>query len=183
MPALAPSSLNTLVTSLMLTKWNQISVHPPSDSVMNNPNITLHFEIDQIKMKALRGQDVISLGTYGSINGDRRHNSMNYTPPTSRQRIDLHRNVHFLTELKNQKLMTMPGFKLTWYYSGMDVESKPHYYQNPPNPYNPTNAFIRNDSIKIFCNVHWGYKLLIIHWQSKFALCSKVKVYNILPFF
>ena len=103
----------------------------------------LHFEIDQISMKALRGYDTIRWESYESIYSDRTHISMNYTPITSgRYNIELLRKVP-LTDLGYLKLNTMPGFKLTWYYSGMNVESKGQYYRDPN-----TKAFVRKDSIE-----------------------------------
>ena len=72
----------------------------------------------------------------------------NYTPPLEEEiqkehhHISLSRSV-IQKDVENQKLETMPGFKLTWYYSGIDNESMTDaLYEND----SLTKAFVRNVS-------------------------------------
>ena len=71
----------------------------------------------------------------------------NYTPPLK----NVAQNKHYLsfsrtviqTDVENQKLNTMPGFNLTWFYSGIDNDSMTDaLYEND----SLTKAFVRNVS-------------------------------------
>ena len=66
------------------------------------------------------------------------HKNMNYTPPDSDKSIALQRKV-LMSDLRNQKLERMPGFRFSWYYSGMVVEPVVPYHN-----FTDTNAFVRN---------------------------------------
>ena len=73
------------------------------------------------------------------------HSVYNYTPPNTRYfyAIELHRNV-LLADVRKQKLSKMPGYRLTWHYSGMEVEAEAQYRNKPV-----TKAFVRNYSNNI----------------------------------
>ena len=43
------------------------------------------------------------------------------------------------SDVKKQRLDTMPGFKFTWYYSGVEVEPEASYLDT-----SNTKAFVRN---------------------------------------
>ena len=74
---------------------------------------------------------------------------MNHTPPLpSKCCVDRHffrltRNVE-VQDVKNQKLDVMPGFRVTWYYSGMKVEQVAKYANE-----DITKAFVREGSINV----------------------------------
>ena len=119
-----------------------VTLHPPA-SVRNNTNVTLHLDVEMVSMKALSsGRDTLTVaGT--RVETSRR--SFNFTPPTGEESsfapfytIGLVREV-LPEDIMRQKLQTMPGFKVTWHYSGMKVESEVTYYK-----FARTKAFIRN---------------------------------------
>ena len=69
--------------------------------------------------------------------------SKNFTPPGGYTSMRLARRVT-PQEVRKQKLDMMPGFKLTWHYSGMEVEPEAKYSNQ-----SDTLAFVRNE-FKIF---------------------------------
>ena len=82
----------------------------------------------------------------------------NYTPPTrGSYYIELSREV-LPADVRKQSLDMMPGFKVSWHYSGMEVEPEARYYSDTR-----TMAFVRNYSNNI------TFSVLII-MDSKFAL-------------
>ena len=124
----------------------QVFVSTP-DSVDNNPNITLHFKIEFIAMRNITkssGQDCLSyLGPSGHsdcLKGDREL-SLNFTQLESDEyySMQLKRKVS-LEDVRSQTLDKMPGFRLTWYYSGMkeEVETETYYSHDEK-----TSAFVR----------------------------------------
>ena len=118
--------------------YYNINIWPPN-SVKNNPNVTLHFDIERILITDLStGQDALYDITYDDIITDI---SKNYTPPAPRfgsyQFLQFDRNV-VMRDVRKQKLKLMPGFRLTWLYSGMEVEQEARYHDD-----NFTNSFVR----------------------------------------
>ena len=105
-----------------------ITIHTPPN-VKRNPNVTLHLEIEKVSMMDLsNGEDTVRIsdGWNGYALDQFQMNTMkNYTPPFGEQgkkSVALDRSV-LLTDVKNQKLQKMPGFRFSWYYSGMEVKS------------------------------------------------------------
>ena len=119
-----------------------VSVYPPA-SVKNNKNVTLHFEVEKLSLTDLSsGEDKLRVG---SVNVDTTHGSYNYTAQESDlYAIYLQRKV-LPVDVRKQQLNLMPGFKITWHYSGMEVEPEAKYL-NGHNLYKSTKAFIRNGS-------------------------------------
>ena len=131
----------------------EVYVFPPMN-VRNNTNATLYFEIEKLSMRDFStddGEDTLYVGKMGYA--DMRHTIMNFTPPLDKTVSDEDRckNCRFMrlkrhmidADVKKQKLDTMPGFRFTWYYSGVEVEPKAYYLDT-----SNTKAFIRNF---IFC--------------------------------
>ena len=137
------------------TKY-KVNVVPPK-SIISNLNVTLHFEIEKVSMKDLStGTDLFSVserifsGRNGEIDEDIKYMTKNFTPPGA---TDIWGNVRdeswiLLTrsvtmhDVKKQNLDLMPGFRLTWYYSGIEVQPPPEYENEQFK-----KAFFRNDSI------------------------------------
>ena len=61
--------------------------------------------------------------------------------------MQLERDVH-PADVMRQKLDLMPGFRFTWYYSGMDVKPEPDHKYKYEN-----RAFSRNGSINITIHI------------------------------
>ena len=68
------------------------------------------------------------------------HKSLNYTAPLwDQHNIGLNRNV-LPADVRKQRLDKMPGFRLSWHYSGVEVEPWAKYDNED------TEAFVRNHS-------------------------------------
>ena len=108
--------------------------------VSNNPNVTLHVEIEKnaINVKDLSTGDE----TYDTYHDNSIIASTNFTPPGGEKSFELDRGVS-LQEMENQKMNLMPGFRITWYYTG--IEDKQPYREW-------SNTFVRKSSIYTFCN-------------------------------
>ena len=123
-----------------------VYVYPP-DSVRNknNTNVTLHFNIKKLSLKDLSGEERLLVTGLGFINVDRTYHHHHYSLSnggcSDNCYIQFTRNV-IPGDVRKQKLRLMPGFRFTWYYSGMEVESEARFY-------NDTTAFVRNGSIFI----------------------------------
>ena len=103
------------------TKLNYyVEIYPPV-SVRNNPRVTLHIYIENISMRNISsGQDNFTFDD-GWTEADI-INRFNFTPPSSyHYSMRLKRNVS-LEEVRSQSLDQMPGFRVSWYYSGMEEE-------------------------------------------------------------
>ena len=85
------------------------------------------------------GFESFTFGKLGVLNEDINHISKNYSPPGSiGKSIRLARGVS-LEDVRNQNLKLMPGFRLTWHYSGMD------FYQPEPEYFGDGNTGQRHD--------------------------------------
>ena len=96
------------------------------DAARNNKNVTLHFDLEKITMKGLStGEDKLTLSNVENIGTDTQFFSKNYTPGIgfygAHEYIRLTRNVVF-EDVEKQRLDLMPGFKLSWHYTGMEVK-------------------------------------------------------------
>ena len=125
--------------------YYQVYVYPPA-SVRNNPNVTLHIDIEKVSLEDLSsGEDKfrVKLTTIMET-----HRTYNFTPPTdNRYYIELSREV-LPADVRKQKLEVMPGFRVSWHYSGIEVESEAKYYK-----YSSTRAFVRHYSNNITFSV------------------------------
>ena len=120
----------------------QINVHTP-ESVRNNPNVTFHFQIDKVSMENFGYEEFWhSANTDNEIrdkNSYIAHTSENFTAPELwSYYIRLIRAVSG-EDVRKQKLNLMPGFRVKWYFSGIEVESVAKY-----NNKLKTMAFVRN---------------------------------------
>ena len=130
--------------------YYKVYISPP-DSVRNQTNVTLHFEIDKLSLKDLSsGEDRLWVSGLGKMNTYSTHGSYNHTPPSQGSyNIGFRRNVN-MADVRKQKLKQMPGFRFTWHYSGMEVKPVAKYATNmEEKPWTKigTKAFIRIDSI------------------------------------
>ena len=142
-----PASLllrtNPTTTASPLVQWGAGLLGIPQTQAMNHPdppNVTLHLRIEKVLLKDLSSGNEVMAG------GD----SKNYTPPQRGPpprydfyKIILDRNVPS-EYVRIQELDRMPGFRITWHYSGMKVEPEAKY---------DNKAFVRNGSIVsiLFC--------------------------------
>ena len=99
--------------------YNSIYVNPP-ESVRNNTNVTLHFNVEKLSMIEViksEGWDNYWLNSQ-LIDHGVPSASMNFTPPTrayfGSTRLRIPEEVR-----KNMEMEAMPGFRFSWYYSGL----------------------------------------------------------------
>ena len=120
---------------------NVVAVFPPP-SAMNNPNVTLHFDIEKVLLQDLHsgGDSLNAARGYSSFD------SVGYNYRSLRPRADYsitHQRAYVTVEdVRRQKLDLMPGFRFNWYYTGMEMKPWAKYY-NKTN----TKAFVRLSSI------------------------------------
>ena len=107
----------------------------PPENIQKNRNVTLHIKIEKLSIKDLykgirysdKDKDEVKVN-YVTIDSDLTIVQKNYSPPGSGKDIILERKLN-KTDLSN--LTEMPGFKVSWYYSGdQEVVSDPKYLTN-----------------------------------------------------
>ena len=120
----------------------QIAV-PNGDNIISNENITLHVEIEKVSIKE-SGSDRL-LFNYAEYNADIKNITKVYNPPPkygpSAQVI---RRV-LPEDVRKMNMKLMPGFNITWYYTGSGLVEEEAYFQKET----ATKAFVRNIS-KLF---------------------------------
>ena len=129
-----------------------LHINPPN-SIKYSPNVTLHFEIEKISMKHLSsGKD--SLLSYANGFGLEEINENKvtkyYAPPSSNPYLKMIRLKVPSEEVEKQELDQMPGFRLSWYYSGEEVEKISGFSED-----NLTKIFVRNYP-KSFNPINYG---------------------------
>ena len=117
-------------------------VHPP-DSVKNNPNITLHFDIEKISIRNISSGHEKYIYFDGRVDEhdyqDDVREIVNFTQPSALYYIRLSRKVT-MEDVRSQTLDQMPGFRFSWYYTGMEEELQPEAkYEDTEE----TRAFVR----------------------------------------
>ena len=118
-----------------------VYVYPPA-SVWNNTNVTLHLDIEKVTLQDLSsGGDTLYVEW---IIMETSHMTYNYTPPTPYTNGITLGRAALPGDVKKQNLDMMPGFRVKWHYSGMEVEPRAKYRYDPS-----TMAFIRNCSNNI----------------------------------
>ena len=118
----------------------------PQEIVKDNENVTLHLQIQKISLINLAsGVEHYKIRYDFDTLEDRLWNHRNYTPPGTgfgdyMRTISLERRVPH-EEMNNMLLDLMPGFKLSWFYSGLDRAADAKY----SNEFR-TKSFARNGS-------------------------------------
>ena len=121
-----------------------LTVYPPK-SIKDNINVTLHLEIQKISLIDLStGQDKFFFMS-DQIIADERHLNKTFNPPGTYKYMQLYRKVSW-KDLKAMNLKQMPGLRLKWYYTGMEVQPVPYFINMNDTK---TKSFIRNVSITL----------------------------------
>ena len=99
-----------------------IGVYPPKSARLNK-NVTLHFKVEKISMRGLaRGSEdygYLPVRGLGYLPSDQTTAYLNITPANNAN-FALYRKVSCL-DVNHQRLDVMPGFRLTWWYTGAEV--------------------------------------------------------------
>ena len=105
--------------------YYQVNVFPP-ESVRGNPNVTLHFKLEKLSMTGMAyGVDNIMVDG-NSLDEGLTSTLFNFTPPAPLPAPYDVRFMRLLRGLYEEYIMTsemnrMPGFRLSWFYSGTGV--------------------------------------------------------------
>ena len=122
-----------------------------NDDNYKESNVTLHIKIAKISMKDLSGMDILVVDDRYYPGPEVKNTSYNITEFFGESFVPtkLERDVS-LEDVKRQRLVQMPGFKVTWYYSGLKVGPETEYGIYPR-----TMAFVRNcsNNITIYPNI------------------------------
>ena len=115
-----------------------VQVYPP-ESVKDNDNLTLHFKLDKLSMTGLvRSRNERFLVKRHPVGADQTSLYTNLSmDPYGSKRIELARDVS-AEEVEAQKLVGMPGFRFSWWYTGIKVIPD-HKYKYSKN----TRQFVR----------------------------------------
>jgi len=123
---------------------------PNKDKIIVNENITFHVEIEKVSIEEI-GSDRF-LFNYAEYNADTKNIPIIFTPPPRfGASTQLMRKV-LPEDVRKMNMKLMPGFNLTWYYTGSGVvEPEAHYQKDTA-----TMAFVRN--ISKICLVFFYFK-------------------------
>ena len=112
----------------------QVSVYPP-ESVRNNTNVTLHFKLKKLSLTDLpKLQGFDNYNVEGkSLDEGLTSTEFNFTPPAGAgisSHMRLWRAYIHPEEIMNKDMKLMPGFELSWYYTGLEEDLEPYkrYY-------------------------------------------------------
>ena len=121
----------------------EVHIYPPK-SVRNNSNVTLHLNLEKISITGLSyGRDNTRLGG--------RHleewltsAAFNFTPPVGTEKdyrnISYNRDDIKTDHFKKIKMDKMPGFRLSWIYSGLEDNITPDSKYSNANIKKPTKS-------------------------------------------
>ena len=109
----------------------EVKIFPP-ESVKDNKNVTLHFKMEKVSMTglSLSSKDWSKIEELGFLDYDQAFTFTNYTPSQKQDNysISLKRHVNSDDVNVNQQMLeVMPGFRLSWWYTGSEVTSNPKY--------------------------------------------------------
>ena len=108
-----------------------VTIYPPV-SVKKNRNVTLHFKIEKVSLLGLSSgsRDMVKVGRLTTttliLDANKTTVYTNFTPPPQEAFLQLARDVNNI-DLMTTKLDVMPGFKLSWWYTGADVKPYPKF--------------------------------------------------------
>ena len=114
----------------------------PPEKIQNATNATLHISIEKVSLTELsRGWDLFSIYWYDEVDPKGRYVYKNFTPPGKTSKYtNLYRKRLKVADLEKQDITEMPGFRITWYYSGIGEKQVDHQ----PEDSDFTKLFVRN---------------------------------------
>ena len=119
-----------------------VYIYPP-ESVKDNTNLTLHIEVERVPLETDETDRLRFSGMADYFNANVTRITENFTPRDHDGFIKLSasRGV-YKEDVRSQKLTVMPGFRLRWHYSGIEMEPQAKYCNT-----SETKTFVRNGSI------------------------------------
>ena len=102
-----------------------VFVYPP-ESVRNSTNVTLHFNLEKVSITGhSRGWDRTSVD-YINLDPELTSVSENFSAPSGYKYVGLMRYIYDEGgETMNNEMESMPGFRLSWHYTGLGENITP----------------------------------------------------------
>ena len=108
--------------------YYRIYVFPP-ENVRDNKNVTLHFKVEKVSMTGLASSSLDTVEIeWTELNADQTTAYTKFTPPIyylEHRYVKLQRDVED-EDVETQKLDVMPGFRFTWWYTGIVAGVTPY---------------------------------------------------------
>ena len=96
-----------------------VVVYPP-EAVRNNTNVTLHFNLEKVSMTGLTSGYDNAAVSGRVLEAGLTSVTVNFTPPAGAKGYRLAQLSRYISEdLTNIEMESMPGFRLSWHYSGL----------------------------------------------------------------
>ena len=97
----------------------------PPKKACNSENITLHFKLDKVSLSGLLKEEdgfMVWDSSFIPKRLDPLTSSFlfNFTSPCTTKSVELSRTVARSNNLSNENTDLMPGFNLSWYYTGLE---------------------------------------------------------------
>ena len=103
----------------------------PTESIKNNENITLHITVQKVSMQISTklSTSIEELKVDGKLLEDKKSFTFQYKPPGKFKNIYYRRQLHYsnIEDLSEIEMDLMPGFKLSWHYTGAPFQSDQKY--------------------------------------------------------
>ena len=127
--------------------WNiyhKVQVFPP-ESIRNNTNVTLHFNLEKVSMTGLsKGWEIVQIDNEDSSPEEWETSAtFNFTPPAGEwgyREFSFDRHNILGEDFLSNELESMPGFRLSWYYTGLGDNITP---DSSNSDFQETQQFIR----------------------------------------
>ena len=121
-----------------------VYVYPP-ESIKFNENVTMHLSLEKVSLKGLTADSrlQVSMSGCGYLDADQTTTYTNFTPPETNYDYYDYKNVVFNRDVSSEDveqvmLDVMPGFRLSWWYTGAEVTPDRRYKD-----YEMTKHFVR----------------------------------------
>ena len=116
-----------------------VFIYPPR-SVYDNKNVTLHLKLDKLYMIGKESRTNYAF-MEGKIDFDQNVVYKNFSPPMEDFSMEYFKQLTINNDVAiSTKIDMMPGFTLSWWYTGEDVMPEPL----APNLRHTTEKYLRN---------------------------------------
>ena len=115
----------------------EVVIYPPEE-IRYNPNITLHLKLERVPISV--AGEILSINYEVDYEGLTSNNT-NFSPPGIYRYIIIKRDIHNDVDLQKLGMDLMPGFKLSWWYTGRDMVNPDSYYSE--NDRELSDSFLR----------------------------------------
>ena len=135
--------------------------------VQDNTNVTLHVSMERLPLTELSiGKEEMRTYWYDNLYPKEIKLYKNFTPPGDIDKFTILNRDEMIkiADLKKQDLKQMPGFKLSWYYTGIDMEEL------------WIGDYHNNSFTKLFVRLANAIQLTKLHQDTVWSIVKKMKV-------